>query len=94
MAHILHSALEPRTTQTTVTKDDGSTGVVEKVENFVRSVTFMLDKSTPHTLTFLPKGTLITDGNDVERVVGDAETVYHEFKTEEEAIAAYLDGKV
>lgn len=94
MAHILHSVMGSKVVQTIETDAQGIEHTVEKSVPIVKEVTFMLDKSTPHTLKFLDQGTLIKDGRGIERVVGDAETVYHEFATVEEAVTAYLDGKV
>lgn len=82
------------TVQTTETAADGSQQTVEKVVPVVKQVTFMLDRSTPHTVTFLDRGTRIKDGRGVERTVGDDTTPYHEFSTPEDAVNAYLDGKV
>ena len=94
MAHILHSV-----TGSTVVKtvEQDAQGVAQEVERSVpalKEVTFMLDRATPHTLRFLDPGTVLKDGRGVERVVGDAETVAHTFATAEDAVAAYLDGKV
>lgn len=94
MANILHSLMESRTLKSLEKDAEGVEQEVERVAPVLSTVTFKLHDGTPHTLTFLPKGTVITDGNDVKRVVGDGETIYHEFKTAEEAVAAFLDGKV
>lgn len=94
MAHILHSTIE--TTTATVTEQDGSGNPVQVEHEAprVQSVTFMIDKSTPHTLIFLDKGIKIKDGRGVERVVGDPETPHYVFATAEEAVNAYLNGQV
>jgi hypothetical protein len=94
MAHILHSIMGSKTIQTIERDAQGVESTVEKAAPVVKEVTFMLDRHTPHTLKFLDQGTLIKDGRGVERVIGDAETVYHEFTTEADAVAAFLDGKV
>lgn len=83
-----------KTVQTTEQDANGVVQTIEKVVPIVREVTFMLDKDTPHTLRFLDEGTKIVDGRGNERVVGDGATVYHEFETAEQAVQAYLDGKV
>lgn len=94
MAHILNATYETRPVQV-VTKDaDGNDQVSETQKKVLSSVTFMKNESTPHTLTFLPKGTVLTAGDDTQRVVGDAQTPYNEFTDAEEAVQAYLDGKV
>ena len=94
MANILHSVMG---TKTVTSNEPDANGVVQTIERavpIVKEVTFMLDKDTPHTLKFLEEGVKIIDGKGVEKVVGDASTVYHEFATAEEAVQAYLDGKV
>lgn len=94
MAHILNTVMGTVTTQQQVTAADGSVQTTEAQTPVVKEVTFMLDRSTPHTLKFLDKGTKIKDGSGRERVVGDDVTPYHEFATADEAVQAYLDGKV
>lgn len=94
MANILNTIMGSKVAQVTEQDADGIVRTVEKTVPIVREVTFMLDKDTPHTLRFLDEGTKIVDGRGVERVVGDATTVYHEFETAESAVQAYLDGKV
>lgn len=94
MANILNTIMGSKTVETVEQDANGVAQTVEKVVPVVREVTFMLDKDTPHTLTFLPEGTKIKDGRGVEKVIGDANTVYHEFTDAAEAVQAYLDGKV
>lgn len=94
MAHILNTVMGSKTVQTTEQDANGFVQTIEKAVPIVKEVTFMLDKDTPHTLKFLEEGTKIVDGRGVERVVGDATTVYHEFETAADAVQAYLDGKV
>lgn len=94
MAHILNTVMGTVAVETQTVDANGNPQTVETQQPTVREVTFMLDRATPHTLKFLEKGTKIKDGRGVERVVGDAATPYHEFATAEEAVQAYLDGKV
>lgn len=94
MANILHSVTGSKIAQTVETDANGIEHTVERSVPVLREVTFMLDRATPHTLRFLDSGTVVKDGRGVERVVGDAATPYHEFTTAEDAVAAYLDGKV
>ena len=94
MAHILNATYENRTVQQTTKDADGTEHTSEGVAKVLSSVTFMKNESTPHTLTFLAKGTKLIAGNGAERVVGDTQTVYHEFTDADEAVQAYLDGKV
>lgn len=94
MANILSSSTGTKTVQTTEVDANGVEHVVERVAPVLREVTFMLDRETPHTLRFLEQGTVLKDGRGFERTVGDATTAYHEFATPEDAVAAYLDGKV
>lgn len=94
MAHILNTVMGNVTVQTETVDANGNPQTTETQQPVVKEVTFMLDRSTPHTLKFLDKGTKIKDGNGVERVVGEGTTAYHEFATAENAVAAYLDGKV
>lgn len=94
MAHVLHSVTGTKVSKVTEPNGDGTFTDVEKNVPIVREVTFMIDRATPHTLKFLDAGTIVKDGRGVERVVGDAETPYHEFSSEQDAISAYLDGKV
>ena len=94
MAHILNATYENRTLQQVQKDEQGVEHAVETVAKVLSSVTFMKDEQTPHTLTFLAKGTKIIAGNGAERVVGDVQTVYHEFTDAETAVQAYLDGKV
>ena len=94
MAHILNATYENRTVQQVTRDEQGIEHTAEGVAKVLSSVTFMKNESTPHTLTFLAKGTKIVAGNGAERVVGDAQTVYHEFTDAETAVQAYLDGKV
>lgn len=94
MANILNSIMGSKTVQTAEQDANGVMQTIEKAVPIVKEVTFMLDKDTPHTLKFLEEGTKLVDGRGVERVVGDATTVYHEFETAEQAVQAYLDGKV
>lgn len=94
MAQILNTvyATVPYTEQV----DDGQGGTVAKEtqRQVVREVTFMLDRDVPHTLTFQEKGTVIKDGNGASRTVGEGDVAYHEFTDPQEAVQAYLDGKV
>lgn len=94
MANILSTVMGSATVQATETAADGTQQTVEKAVPVVKQVTFMLDRSTPHTLTFLDKGTKIKDGRGIERTVGDDATPYHQFTDPQEAVSAYLDGKV
>lgn len=94
MAHILDSILENRTVQTIERDAQDVEHVVDKVLPVLKSVTFKLPDGTPHTLTFLPAGTVTSVTDDVKRVVGDAQTAYHEFYDAETAVQAFLDGKV
>lgn len=94
MAHILNSVMGTTTVETQTTDDEGNVHTAETTAPVVKEVTFMLDKSTPHTLTFLDKGTKVVDGKGVERVVGEGSTPFYQFSTPEEAVQAYLDGKV
>lgn len=94
MAHILNATYENRNVQQETDDGQGGKKLVDAVAKVLSSVTFMKNESTPHTLTFLAKGTKLIAGNGAERIVGDAQTVYHEFTDAEEAVQAYLDGKV
>lgn len=94
MAHILNATYENRNVQTVQKDADGNDVPVEGINKVLTSVTFMKNEQTPHTLTFLAKGTKLVAGNGAERVVGDTQTVYHEFTDPETAVQAYLDGKV
>lgn len=94
MAHILHSVSVPTTVPVEQPDGQGGTATVEQTRNLVSSVTFMIDKDTPHTLTFYPKGTILKDGSGREYVVGDDHHPYIEFDDPAEAVQAYLDGKV
>lgn len=94
MAHILNSVMGTTTVETQTTDDQGNVHTAETTAPVVKQVTFMLDSSTPHTLTFLDKGTKVVDGKGVERVVGEGSTPFYQFSTPEEAVQAYLDGKV
>lgn len=94
MANILNTIMGSKTVQTTEQDANGVLQTIEKTVPIVKEVTFMLDKDTPHTLRFLEEGTKIVDGRGVEKVVGDATAVYHEFETAADAVQAYLDGKV
>ena len=94
MAHILDAKMKTIKTPKQVTNEDGSTALVDDVRDVVHEVTFMIDQSTPHTLRFLEAGTELVDGEGHKYVIGDAEHTYHEFHTAEEAVQAYLDGKV
>lgn len=94
MANILNTVMGSATTETTEQAADGSTQTVEKTVPVVKQVTFMLDRHTPHTLTFLDSGVKIKDGRGVERTVGDDTTPAHQFSDPQEAVQAYLDGKV
>lgn len=94
MAHILNSVMGTTTVETQTTDDQGNVHTAETSVPVVKQVTFMLDRSTPHTLTFLDKGSKIVDGKGVERVVGEGTTPHYQFSTPEDAVQAYLDGKV
>lgn len=94
MAHILNTVMGSATVAGQVQDEQGNVSQVEKTVPIVKEVTFMLDRFTPHTLRFLDKGTELVDGRGVKRVVGDMNTPYHEFSTAEDAVAAYLDGKL
>lgn len=94
MAHILNTIMGTTTVQNVIRDAEGVEHTVEEAVPILREVTFMIDKSTPHTLKFLDKGTEIVDGDKTKRVVGDEQTPHHVFSDAESAIAAYLDGKV
>lgn len=94
MAHILNSVMGTTTVESQTTDDQGNVHTAETTTPVVKQVTFMLDKSTPHTLTFLDKGTKVVDGKGVERTVGEGAAPHYQFGTPEEAVQAYLDGKV
>lgn len=83
-----------RAVQSVETDASGVEHTIERAVPIVKEVTFMLDRATPHTLKFLEKGTILKDGRGIERVIGEGDALYHEFATAEDAVAAYLDGKV
>lgn len=86
MAKIL--AHEQRTVQ--------STGALGELVNDaeVAAVTFEDALGAVHTLVFHPPGTNVSaDPENNPRVVG-THVPHYSFKTAEEAVAAYLDGKV
>ena len=68
MAHILNSVMGTTTVETQTQDEQGNVHTAETTAPVVKQVTFMLDKSTPHTLTFLDKGSKVVDGRGVERV--------------------------
>jgi hypothetical protein len=94
MAHILNAEHVLREVETEVKDESGNVTVGKAAKRFVKSVTFMLDKSTPHTLTFLERGLELVDGEGAKYIIGDAEHVYHEYEDAEQAVQDYLDGKV
>jgi hypothetical protein len=94
MAHILSTKTRPKVTQTRTTGDDGVEREAEKIVNLVQEVTFMLDRFTPHTLTFHPEGTIVsTDSEPRVRTVGE-EVPALEYLDAAEAVTDFLDGKV
>lgn len=72
----------------------GNPTTVEQPTNVVHSVTFDDYAGTPHTLTFYPKGTQFNvPGNDDPLIVGE-HMIHYVFTAAEEAVDAYLSGKL
>lgn len=94
MAHILHVENELREVATEVKNEAGEIVPGSAIKSFVKAVTFMIDKATPHTITFLPQGTVLKLKDDVLGVVGDTDHAYHEFEDGATAVEAYLNGQI
>lgn len=94
MAHILNTVTRHQTRDVEFTDSNGNTQTKSEGVDLVHSVTFNDYAGVPHTLTFHPKGTIVsTDSEPFTRTVGD-NVPYYEYTDPDQAVNDYLDGKV
>lgn len=94
MAKILATTTRDEVHDVTSTDESGFSKTEPTKVSLVTSVTFHDYQGTPHTLTFHPKGTIVSGADEPAlRVVGE-DVPYYEYDDPEKAVQDYLDGKV